>query len=240
MALTNIQEIDILILFYIDDDYQLYEISNVNKYLQALYENDKLWSLKINRSFEGLSITSSDIKNIYFNINEYKLEQGLHYGDIPKNLESLVKYARKNNVFPLLDWVWDYYRSWFSNDNLLGRFTIENACKNNNLDLLKYTVDKFGTSEEKIIEEGHSCLGYIKIKDKCLDVNYKWNGTKCLHQATINNHIKILNYFEKHGILYDSKNQSKTPLYPHRESIEIACKRGHFETVAWCKNHGLY
>jgi len=238
MALTNIQEIDIIILFYIDDDYQLYEISKVNKYLQALYENSKLWSLKINRSFEGLLIESSDVKKIYFNINQYSLKKGLHHDDIRSNLGSLVKYARKNSIFPLLDLLWDYYRGWFSDDYLLGRFTIENACKNNNLDLLEYTVDKFGTSEEKIIENG--TVGYIKIKDKCLDVDYGWNGAKCLHNATINNRIKISNYIEKHGIIYDSKNQSKTPLYPHRESIEIACKRGHFETVTWCKNRGLY
>lgn len=239
MALTNIPEIDILILFYIDDDYQLYEISKMNKYLQSLYENDKLWSLKINQSFEELSIISNS-KNIYFNINQYKLEQGLHYDGILKNLGSLVKYASNNNVFPLLDWVWDYYRGWFDQDHVLGRLNVEKACKKNNLDLLKYTVDKFGVSEEKIIKEDYTSLGYIKIKDKCLDIDYFWGSAKCLHYATINNHIKILNYFEEHGIVFDSLNQIKTPLYPNSESIEIACKRGHFETVMWCKNGGLY
>ena len=40
MVLTNIKEIDIKILLYIDNDYQLYQLSKVNKYLQKLYEND--------------------------------------------------------------------------------------------------------------------------------------------------------------------------------------------------------
>lgn len=244
MVLTNIKEIDLVILLYIDNDYQLYQLSKVSKYLEKLYENHKLWSLKIARSFEGLSIISSETKKIYFNINQYNIKIGMHYDEIRINLSKLITYSRKNNIFSILDWLFDYFRSWFDKDDIIGRYTIEEACENNNIDLLEYAIEKFGTSEEEIIKKGSlycDHIGYIKLRDKCLDVNHTFysGGAKCLYNATINNNIKILNYIEKHGIIYNVSAQNKTILYPCCKSIDIACQRGHFETVTWCKKRYL-
>lgn len=52
---------------------------------------------------------------------------------------------------------------------------------------------------------------------------------QCVKNAVMNVHVKILNCLEKH-----------LPFYISRESIDIACQRGHFETVAWCEKRGLY
>jgi len=54
MALTKIKEIDIIILSYIDDEYLLYEICKRNKYLKLLYEDNKLWLLKLTYDFKYL------------------------------------------------------------------------------------------------------------------------------------------------------------------------------------------
>ena len=223
MTLTNIIEIDIIILSYIDD-YQLYKISRLNNYLKQLYENKALWTLKIGKLFDDLVITEPNPKTIYFNINQYHLNH-IRYDKMRNNLSVLVIYGRNNNIFSLLDWVWDYYGNWF--DNVVGRFTVEHACETNNINLLEYAIDKFGSSEEDMIKR-HS-LGYIKA-NKCLDVVNYLNEPQCLKNATINGHVKILNYLEKH----------LKPFYISRESIDIACQRGHFETVAWYEKRGLY
>ncbi len=218
MTLTNIIEIDIIILSYIDD-YQLYKISKLNKYLKQLYENKALWVLKIGKVFNDLVITEQNAKIIYFNINQYHLNH-IHYDKMIKNLSALVIYGRNNNIFSLLDWLWDYYGNWF--DNVVGRLTVEHACETNNINLLEYAIDKFGS--EDVIKRH----GYINA-NKCLKVADYSDEPQCVKNAIINGHIKILNYLKKH-----------LTFYPSRESIDIACQRGHFETVAWCEKRGLY
>jgi len=215
--------------------------------IKLLYEDNKLWLLKLTYDFKYLcmeSMESFNVKKIYFDINQYKITYTMNHDDIINNLAELTKYTRKYNIFPILDWLWDYFENWFQNIDILAMITIETACKNNNLDLLKYIINKFGISEEIIINESKTWetnIGYIKFNDKCVNIQYDYYSmtAKCLHLATINNNIEILDFFEKNGSLYNTTTQIKTPLYPYIKSINIACKRGHFELMTWCRNRGL-
>lgn len=78
MLFTNISDVDLQTLSYIDDD-ELENICKVNPYAQNLCRNDKLWELKLTNTFPE------------FPLRKYKIN--------PKKIYKLLRFGTRLDVF---------------------------------------------------------------------------------------------------------------------------------------------
>lgn len=230
----GIKEIDLIILSYIDDDYFLYKLCRLNSYLETLYESNDLWILKINHLFTNLVITQSEVKKLYFDINK------LHFDGHDK----LCEYAIKNRYNNILDWIFKYHKDEFKNEDIIIHDIICAACKSGNLDIIKYFIETFGVSEQEIVLEcPYDRVFYFTSKNgKCAGVYYDPFIHSGFWSATVNGHTKILDYFEKYGITYNTETHTKQKIYPLPDNnmIDEAYKNGHYNVVNWYEQRGLY
>jgi len=239
--LTQIREIDILILSYIDDDYLLYKICKLNNYLMSLYNDNSLWMLKINNICMDLHMDLHILEQIndklYFDIKkfinvDYDKDNKHYYDNLSNNTENFLNYAIKNNLVSVLDWIIKYKGSCLEYNPTDIMISI--ACEHGNITIIDYVIEKFGVPEIEILDKYKNWsveykIEYLHKNNKCIQFNWDIKFTN----------IEILEYFEEFGVCVDLLTNTTSKIYPDRESIEHYLEENKYDIVYWCETRGL-
>lgn len=177
--LTNINDIDLQTLSYIDDD-ELDNACKLNNYSKQLCQNNQLWILKIRNTFPDFPIVNNFVK-------AKKLYQKLRFDSLYNNLE----YFILNGYLDFAKWITQKYP-----DEFFSFILSDNAkLKVINLEMVKWLNDEgfYEIIERlatyKAIEDGN--LDIIKY----LDEKEFFGVGRMVQNAIVNAKLNILQYF---------------------------------------------
>ena len=185
--LTDIKEIDIIILSYIEDDNILKEFCNLNNYLLKLYNEDELWRLKIYNEYENFPIPNNvDPQKLYFEFDIKNCDDS-----------NIIQCAIDNNCLDILL----YFDVPTTNIYCYGYI---NAFAKGYLDIVKYYVEKSKDINCCIYREEIAKYGHIDILHYLISLHSdnKYPVTSDDFIAARYGHLDYLKKLSTHGYDY--------------------------------------